>query len=51
MNTGKSLISVYSNCVVSSQRFVYMLTLPLVKRAKLLLWSDCMKGMIEKADT
>lgn len=45
------MVSVYMNCISANTRFIYILTLPLIKRIKLLIWSDYLKVMIEKAET
>ncbi|CAK65593.1 unnamed protein product (macronuclear) [Paramecium tetraurelia] len=51
INNGQQMVSVYVNCITSNARFIYILTLPLVKRIKLQMWSDYLKVMIDKAET
>ncbi|CAD8094658.1 unnamed protein product [Paramecium primaurelia] len=51
INNGQQMVSVYMNCISANTRFIYILSLPLIKRVKLLIWSDYLKLMIEKAET
>ncbi|CAD8120924.1 unnamed protein product [Paramecium sonneborni] len=51
INNGQQMVSVYLNCIHANARFIYLLNLPLIKRVKLLIWSDYLKVMIEKAET